>query len=518
MECRALFVTARNMVLEIPEADADYITAEYDLYVNGEKRFSETKTIISLYDLKPDTEYTIRVARGEDSGEIRVKTRYEYVTLNVRDFGAKGDGVQDDTAFLQAAILTAPENSRILVPAGTYRFTHLFLKSNLILDLAKGAVLQAIPDKTKLPVLPGRIESYDETGEFLPASWEGSPCNCYASILTGMYQENIVICGQGIIDGGADFDNWWNVEKRRHDPGARPKMLFLNHCKNVVMQGVTVKNSPSWNLHPFFSEHIRFLDIRIESPSNSHNTDGIDPESCSDVEIAGVYFSVGDDCIAVKSGKMYMGQTYRTPCENVVIRNCLMEKGHGAVTIGSEIAAGVDNILVKNCRFIGTDRGLRMKTRRGRGKESFLNGVTFERVRMERVKTPFVINCFYYCGADGKSEYVAAKEALPVDERTPRVGAVKIRDVVCMDCHVAGLYFYGLPESKIESVELKRVTISYAEEAREGRAAMMSGCEPSSRQGVFIRNARKVRLQDVSIIGSQGEPVDMEGVDEFVWE
>ncbi len=516
MKAKIMFQTARSFVLEVLDEKADYRTDCYDLYLNGKKYLTSDKVILSVYGLTPDTDVEVQLKRGEDCTDIiKVHTEYEFVTLDVRDFGAKGDGVSDDTAGIQAAIMAAPKQSRVYIPAGVYRFTHLFLKSHLKLELAEGAVLSAFADKTRLPVLPGRVESYDEKGEYLIGSWEGSPLPVYASMLTGLYVEDVAICGQGTIDGGADFDNWWNTEKRKNDRAARPRMLFLNHCADVVVQGITVKNSPSWNLHPYFSQRVRFLDLKIQSPDNSHNTDGIDPESCTDVEIAGVYFSVGDDCIAIKSGKMYMGKTYLTPSRNIVIHNCLMERGHGGVTVGSEIAAGVDNILVKNCRFLNTDRGLRVKSRRGRGKDSYLTGIVFDHVHMEGVKTPFVINCFYYCGADGKSEYVARKDALPVDERTPRVGKIVIRNVICRDCHVAGIYFYGLPESKIECVEMENVRISYAEEAKPGKAAMMAGCERSCKQGIFIRNAQKVTLKNVVVAGNEGKTLDIEDVDEW---
>jgi len=159
-----------------------------------------------------------------------------------------------------------------------------------------------------------------------------------------------------------------------------------------------------------------------------------------------------------------------------------MERGHGGVTIGSEIGAGVENIVVKNCYFLDTDRGLRVKTRRGRGKDSFLNGITFENVRMKSVRSAFVINGFYYCGADGKSEYVATKEALPVDDRTPRVGAIKIKNVECRDTHVAGVYFYGIPESKIQCVELENVYIDFAEDEKKDTERLYNVLE---RQGIL---------------------------------
>lgn len=517
MKAQLLFKTSRSLVFELVDEQADYYTEEYQILINGEEYLSTNKTITTLNGLKPDTEYRIGIRRNEEAFDMDVKTDTEFVTLNVKDFGAAGDGKTDDTAFIQAAIMTAPKNSRVYIPKGVYRITGLFLKSDLLLDIGQGAVLLAIPDKSKLPILPGRIESYDEKSEYLPASWEGNPLSCYTSVITGMNCDNVVICGAGTIDGGADFDNWWNVEKRRNDPAARPRMIFLNHCSNVTIQGITVCNSPSWNLHPYFSQNVRFIDIAIKSPDKSHNTDGIDPESCTDVEIAGVHFSVGDDCIAVKSGKIYMGKTYKTPSKNIVIRNCFMESGHGGVTVGSEIGAGVDNILVKNCYFLNTDRGLRVKTRRGRGKDSVLQGITFENVKMQGVKTAFVINCFYYCGPDGKSEYVATKDELPVDERTPRVGKIRIHNVECRDAHVAGVYFYGLPESKIECVEVENVIITFAKDAKAGHAAMMTGCDVASRQGVFIRNAKKVSLKNVVIEGYEGAPANIEDVEEWSW-
>jgi len=518
MTGQVIFTSTRGFTVELLDKNANYETESYDIYINGERYLTTEKTIESVYGLKPDTEYEIQLVReNESTDKMTVRTESEFVTLDVKEFGAKGDGETNDTVAVQAAIFACPPKSRVYVPAGTYRLTHLFLKSHLRLELAEGAVLKAIPDKEMIPVMPGAVESFDGKIEFRPAAWEGSPVDSFVSFLTGMYVEDVVICGRGVIDGSADFDNWWNMEFYENSP-ARPRMLFLNHCKEVTVQGVTFRNSPAWNLHPYYSEGIRFLDISIEAPEFSRNTDGIDPDSCVNVEIAGVHFSVGDDCIAIKSGTMNMGKDYLTPSKNITVRNCLMEKGHGGVTVGSEIAAGVKNILVKNCHFVDTDRGLRVKTRRGRGRESYLTGITFEGVLMEGVKTPFVINCFYYCGAEGKTEYVGTKEALPVDERTPRVGKIKIKNVECRDCHVAGLYFYGLPESKIESVEMKNVRISYAREALQGRPAMMAGCEKISKKGIFVRNAEKVILKNVVLEGNEGETVDLDGVDEWKWE
>lgn len=515
---RLLTAVSHEVVIQILDDGADYGTAPYELLVNGEKHLDSRKTVETVRGLEPDTAYELRIRRGGQVSEpLTVRTRHEYVTLNVRNFGAHGDGETDDTSYLQAAILSCPEDSRVYIPQGVYRFTNLFLKSGITLELGDGAVLSAIPDGDRLPVLPGRVESSDGSREYMPGTWEGQPVDCYAGLITGINVKDVTICGLGTLDGNADFTNWWNHAYRDPRP-ARPKAMFLNNCENVTVMGITVRNSPAWNLHPYFSRHIRFYDLHIQSPANSHNTDGIDPESCEDVEIAGIWFSVGDDCIAVKSGTYSDGVTYGVTCTDVRVHHCLMERGHGGVTVGSEIAAGVDRISITDCRFVETDRGLRVKTRRGRGKDSYLRGIVFDRVRMEGVRTAFVINSFYFCGPDGRTDYVACKDPLPVDDRTPRVGAVEIRNVECTGCHVAGIYFYGLPESKIEKVVMENVNISFAENPEPGTAAMMTGCEPDAGKGVFIRNANLVRLRNVHVTGCHGEPLDLDGVDTFDWD
>lgn len=514
MDFKITLKMPRIIVMEVTDEKAKYNTEEYEILLNGEVVMKTDKVINSLYDLEPETEYEITVRRGEEQADVqKVTTPFELTTLNVKDFGAKGDGVTDDTHFIQTAIMCCPKDGRVYIPEGTYKFTNILLKSDLVLELAKGAVLSAFVDKTRLPILPGRVAANNEHGEYLIGSWEGDPLDSYLGIVSGFNAENITICGQGVIDGSADFDNWWDKEKRKDDPARRPKMLFLNNCKNFVLQGVEVNNSPAWNLHPYFSDNLRFIDISLQSPPSSHNTDGLDPESCNNVEIAGVYFSVGDDCIAIKSGKIYMGKTYKTPSQNFVIRNCYMKSGHGAVTFGSENGAGIKNITVKNCIFSHTDRGVRLKTRRGRGEDSVLEKLYFEDIVMDHVQTPFVVNSFYYCG-DGRTPYVADKNPLPIDERTPYVGDIYLRRIECKNTHVRAVYFYGLPERKISYIEMEDVKVSYAENAREGKAAMMEGCDRTCRAGVFVKNVEKLVMKNVKIEGCEGPEFEIDGVDE----
>ncbi len=518
-EVKLLMKSARSATIEIADGGIYDTTEPYVVYVNGEA-VMETKCVItSLFDLKPETEYNVSVEKkdGTQAAELSFVTAYEFVTLNVRDFGAAGDGIADDTRFIQAAICACPKDGRVLIPQGTYRITSIFLKSNLRLELAEGAELIAETERALYPKFPGMLQSYDEKDEYNLGTWEGNPLPMFAGIITGIEVENVLLYGKGTINGNASKENWWNNPKVM--VGAfRPRLFFLHHSKNVTLQGLKFCNSPSWTLHPYFSENLKFYGLTIENPSDSPNTDGLDPESCKDVEIAGVRFSLGDDCIAVKSGKIYMGRKHKTPSENIHIRQCLMENGHGAVTIGSEMAGGVKNLVVEACLFSHTDRGLRIKTRRGRGKDAVLDRIIFRKIRMEHVMTPFVVNSFYFCDPDGKTSYVQSREPMPVDEGTPYVKRLEFVDIDAKNCHVAAAYFDGLPEQKMEEIVMKNVSVTYAKEPMCDVPAMSMGVEACSRRGIFASNIEKLTLEHVEISGQDGEAVELHEVDEVVYE
>lgn len=514
MEISLVMKTARSAVIEICDGGRYDTEKPYRICVNGEYRMTAEKTIFSLNDLTPDTLQQVEAYDGEDKvGEVSFQTDYEFVTLDVKRFGAKGDGVQDDTHFIQAAILACPENSRVLIPAGVYRITSLFLKSRLRLELAEGAELRAFTEPERFAVLPGMLQSYDEEDQYNLGSWEGNPLDAYASIICGVGVEDVVIYGQGTINGNASRQDWWG---RRYRSVFRPRLFFVNNCKRVTLSGVKVCNSPSWTLHPYFSEDIRFIDLFVQNPADSPNTDGCDPESCKNVDILGVHFSVGDDCIAVKSGKIYMGRTYKKPSENIRIRQCLMEDGHGAVTLGSEMAGGVVNLTVEDCVFRRTDRGLRIKTRRGRGKDAVISGITFRNLTLDHVMTPLVVNCFYFCDPDGRTPYVQSREWYPVDDRTPYIKKLVFENMTCTNCHVAAAYFDGLPEQKIEEIVMRNISFGYAEQPKEGVPAMSEGVPKSTKRGVFARNVAKLTLENIKIAGQDGIDYEFEGVDELV--
>ena len=179
-------------------------------------------------------------------------------------------------------------------------------------------------------------------------------------------------------------------------------------CKNVTLQG-TFCNSPSWTLHPYFSNDLKFIGVTVQNPSDSPNTDGLDPESCKNVEILGVRFSLGDDCRRSQERQNLHGQK---------AQDSFREHPHPPVpdgersrccNLGSEMAGGVVNLTVEDCIFRHTDRGLRIKTRRGRGKDAILSNIIFRNLTLDHVMTPLVVNCFYFCDPDGKTTYVQSR-------------------------------------------------------------------------------------------------------------
>jgi polygalacturonase len=346
-------------------------------------------------------------------------------------------------------------------------------------------------------------------------TWEGEPAPVFASLLTGLHLEDVSLVGEGIVDGRGNFGDWWNEPKLMRKAW-RPKLIFFAHCKNIILHGLTLKNSPSWTIHPYFSDHLSFLDLTIINPKDSPNTDGINPDSCHYVNIIGCSISAGDDCIALKSGKPMENSRFLRTTKKIVIRNCLMEYGHGAVTLGSEMSGGIRELYVSQCLFTCTDRGLRIKTRRGRGKDGIIDNITFENIRMKGVFTPFVINMFYHCDADGKEEYVWSKDKLPLDEKTPQIGTIVFKNIMCEDCEVAALFFYGLPEQKIGCVYLENIHVSFKNEARKDTPAMMSFIEPVSKMGMYINQAKKVVIKDITLSGHNGEPYIFDNIDNLV--
>lgn len=503
---KILALTSRSVTVELENKTPYYSPEKFVVSLNGRKVGVENRNVFSLFSLTPATDYEI--AAGGES--LSFCTKEETALFNVRDFNAYGDGKHDDTPAFTAAVACLPAGGTLYVPEGVYLLTPVFLKSDMTLWLDGRATLLGSAERYSYPMLKGLTESGGK--EFNLGTWQGEEATCFASLLTAYGCARLNIVGGGTVDCNALAGDWY-VDHRVMRGAWRPRGIFLNRCKDVVLQGMTVKDTPSWNIHPYFCERVGIYDLTLTNAPSMPTTDGIDPDTCDGVEIVGVDISVGDDCIAVKSGTIAQAKKYKKPCKNVTIRNCLMREGHGGVVFGSELSGGIENVTVTQCLFDGTDRGLRIKTRRGRGRVGITDRIVFRDIVMKDVKVPFVVNMYYNMGDEtGHTEYVYTTEALPVDERTPYIGRFTFENMVCTGVEYSAGAFYGLPEAPIGGIAFENVSFSYNKNAQAGYADMKEINEKTKNQGLYFQFVEQVTLKNVKIDQPNGDPVVCEGV------
>ena len=496
---------ARSAVFELVNSGCYRAPAPYTVSLDGATVCEGDTNVFSLYSLEPGRSYTLAVTLGGVTDTLDFTTAEESFFVDASRYGLVADGVTDNTAKLQAALSTCPAGGTVYVPAGTYRTQSLFLQSSTTLYLEKGCTLLGGTNRTDYPILPGVLPCHNEKDEHYLGLWEGNPLDSFAGLINVINAENVTITGEGTIDANAQNGDWYQNPKK-NNIAWRPRLFFTSGAKNVVLHGVQVCNSYSWTIHPTYSENVDILNIRIRNSSTSPNTDGIDPESCKNVNIIGNHVHVGDDCIALKSGKLFLGMKLHVPCENVIIRNCCLSRGHGGLVIGSEMSGGVRNVTVTNCVFTGTDRGLRVKTRRRRG--GCVENLRLSNLVMERVFCPFVFNMYYSCGTAEKDRWVWEKTPYPVDGGTPAFRNVRINGVTVVGATASAGFFYGLAESPIDGLRLPDCHIEMARGAAPEKPAMMGNLEPMSARGFFLRNAKNVEFHNVTLKNADGEAYD----------
>jgi polygalacturonase len=395
--------------------------------------------------------------------------------FDITKYGAVGDNKTDCTQAFQKAIAAcrAAKGGRVVVPVGEFLTGAIHLKSNVNLHVSSGATVRFTHDSTKYPLVFTR--------------WEGMELMNFSPFIYAFEQENIAVTGQGTIDGNSDCEHWWpwkgrtkcgwnagqpNQEKDRNQLFAmaeqgvpvrdrvfgeghylRPQFIQPYRCKNVLLEGVTLKNSPMWQVHPVLCTNVTVQKMTITGASvnreSGPNTDGCDPESCTDVLIKDCDFSTGDDCIAIKAGRNADGRRVNVPSENIVIQDCRMKDGHGGVTIGSEISGGVRNVFAENCRMDSPrlDIAIRIKNnamRGGRLENIFVRNIEVGQVAMAGISIDF----YYEEGEAGKF--------------TPIVRNVDIRKLTANKAQYA-LYLRGFKNAPIESVHVEDCTLNGVE-------------------------------------------------------
>lgn len=449
-------------------------------------------------------------------------------TINIVNHGAKGDGHFLNTTAINKAIeqSSLQGGGVVLVPSGLWLTGPIILKSNVNLHLKRDAILFFTDD----------FDQY----KLIAANWEGQPAWRNQSPISGTDLTNIAITGSGVIDGNGDAwrmvkkskltDSQWKnlvnsggvVDKSNQiwypsekslagskDKKAgvmtagtsssdyehikdflRPNLLVLTNCKKVLLEGVTIQNSPAWNLHPLLCEDLTLRRLLVRNPWYGQNGDGVDIESCKNVLIEDCTFDVGDDGICIKSGRDKSGRERGKPTENVLIRNNVVYHAHGGFVIGSEMSGGAKNIWVQDCSFIGTDIGLRFKTKRGRG--GTVENIFIENINMIDIPGEAILFDMYYEAVDpvpmaGEKREKVKAEKIPVTEETPQFKNFHIKNVFVNGAE-KGIFFRGLPEMNIQDITIEKVTIQ-------------------AKKGIDIIEASNIKLKDITIFSKETAPV-----------
>ena len=389
--------------------------------------------------------------------------------FDLADFGAHGDGKTLATQAFAQAISHCHQagGGRIIVKAGDYLTGPIHLLSNVELHLQKGAHVRFVTDpKAYLPEVFTR--------------WEGMELMGYSPLIYAYRQKNIAITGEGVLDGQANRTTWWPwkggkswavegyptqdaarallqkdmeantpVAKRVYAEGAyfRPPFVQPYECENVLIEGVTITNSPFWLVNPVLCTNVTVRGLHLESLGP--NSDGCDPESCKNVVIENCFFNTGDDCIAIKSGRNQDGRRINRPSENILIANCKMQNGHGGVVIGSEMSGGVRNVFVEDCSMSSPEleRGLRIKTNSVRG--GLVENFYVRRVQIGHVQTAIVIDFDYEEGDAGQF--------------TPTVRNIDVRELECEQA-LQVFQVRGYQRSPIANVHLENCNFKQADE------------------------------------------------------
>ena len=421
-------------------------------------------------------------------------------TFNMKELGADPRGIESCTELINQTIEKASSEGggTIYFPAGVYLTATIYMKSNITLYVESGAVLR----------FSDRFEDYLP---FVKIRWEGTVMNTLSPLIYAHDAENLTITGRGTLNGNGF--KWWSWEKETRElikknggklpalnklqrmweeaneeleisdyykPSLerrmfRPPFIQFYECNNVLIENVKIVNSPFWTVNPEFCDNVTIKGITINNVP-SPNTDGINPESCRNVHISDCHISVGDDCITIKSGRDAQARRLGVPCENITITNCTMLAGHGGVVIGSEMSGSVRKVTISNCVFDGTDRGIRIKSTRGRG--GVVEDIRVSNIVMSNIKQEAVVLNLKYSQMPAEAK----------SERTPIFRNVHISGMTVTDVKTP-IKIVGLEEAPISDIVLRDIHIQGARQK-----CIFEDCERITMDNVII-NGEEIKLK-----------------------
>ena len=474
----------RSAVFELENGLCYRPAHPFTVQLNGETVYTACETnVFSLFSLLPGTPYTVAVQAEGETLTLDFTTEAETFFVDASRYGLVADGTTDNTGKLQAALSTCPKGGTVYVPAGHYRTSSLFMKSCTTLYLEKGAVLLGDNDRTHYPILPGVIPSENEVDEYYLTGWEGNPLDSFAGLLNITQVHDVVVTGEGTLDCDAENGDWWVTPKIKRIAW-RPRAVAAVDSENICLHGITVQNSYSWTIHPIFVKHLDLLNFNINNPYNAPNTDGIDPESCEYIRIIGANIHVGDDCIAMKASKVFLGMKLKKSCAHTVIRNCLLDKGHGGIVIGSEMSGGVEDVKIWDCNMSVSTSGLEIKATKKRG--GYVRDVEVRDCTLSHV----MVHSVGY-NDDGIGSAVPPILENFRYERVTLLGRYIDHDHLWHSCPAIELCGFDVPGYEVKNVRFKDVVL----EDNNGPA-----------QSIQMQNCQNVSLENITVqAGTQPE-------------
>jgi len=413
--------------------------------------------------------------------------------FNVLSFGASPDGQSKCTDAISKAIdaASAKGGGTVYFPAGTYLTGPIHLQSHITLYVDAGATVKF-------------STNFDDYLPMVLSRWEGIVVTNFSPLIYAYKAQDIAIVGRGTLDGQGQA--WWDFYRKISRGGTnavprtkwqeefsrlnkdtiaetkyrlpdigflRPPFIQPNECSNVLVEGVTIRNSPFWNVTPVFCDDVNVRGVTIISPSTSPNTDGINPDSCRNIRISDCCISVGDDCITIKSGRDADGRRAGRPLENCTIVNCTLLHGHG-LSIGSEMSGGVKNLTIANCVLDGPDYGIRIKSTRGRG--GVIEDVRISNLVMRNIpKQALLLTTFY-----------TKTTPEPVSERTPIFRNIHFSGITG-DAKAVG-ELTGLEEMPIENITFDDIQLD-------------------AKTGFTVKDARSIEFHNVTINTESGPAI-----------